>query len=214
MSTELNIYDIIRQLIVINSSVDKVEKDGFIRHLKPIDDLAIEEPLPSENTLISIRYTQDEEINPITTTITNEILFQYCIEIPGEEFIRRFNKTIYDYVYEKFMEAKKRNVPDDDNIWMEPNTAFVNWFQEEGIDINTTLSLNKEVISNIEKEDTNNSLWAIADDMRKRKEDGEFETYREAYRWAEDNMTQNGKAIKWERLENAYQKAKSAAKLD
>jgi hypothetical protein len=50
--------------------------------------------------------------------------------------------------------------------------------------------------------------------MRKRKEDGEFETYREAYRWAEDNMTQNGKAIKWERLENAYQKAKSAAKLD
>ena len=116
MSTELNIYDIIRQLIVINSSVDNIEKDGFIRHLKPIDDLAIEEPLPSENTLISIRYTQDKEINPITTTITNEILFQYCIEIPGEEFIRRFNKTIYDYIYEKFMEAKKRNVPDAENI--------------------------------------------------------------------------------------------------
>ena len=214
MSTELNIYDIIRQLIVINSSVDKVEKDGFIRHLKPIDDLVIDEPPPSENALTSIRYTLDRDMYPITTTITNEILFQYCIEIPGEEFIRRFNKTIYDYIYEKFMEAKTKNVPDDDNIWMQPNAAFVNWFQEEGIDINTTLSLNKEVISNIEKEDTNNSLWAIADDMRKRKEDGEFETYREAYRWAEDNMTQNGKAIKWERLENAYQKAKSAAKLD
>ena len=40
MSTELNIYDIIRQLIVVSSSVDNIEKDGFIRHLKPIDDLA------------------------------------------------------------------------------------------------------------------------------------------------------------------------------
>jgi len=28
---------------------------------------------------------------------------------------------------------------------------------------------------------TNDALWAIADDMRGRKEDGEFDTYKEAY---------------------------------
>ena len=137
MSTELNIYDIIIQLIKVYPSIDNMEKSGFIRHLKPIDDLAIEEPLPSENTLISIRYTQDEEINPITTTITNEILFQYCIEIPGEEFIRRFNKTIYDYIREQMNEARERNVPAVDNIWMQPNAAFVKWFQEKGIAIDS-----------------------------------------------------------------------------
>ena len=31
----------------------------------------------------------------------------------------------------------------------------------------------------------NHSLWAIADDMRAKKEEGEFDTYREAYEWAD-----------------------------
>ena len=29
----------------------------------------------------------------------------------------------------------KKNVPDNHNIWMEPNAAFVNWFHKKGIDL-------------------------------------------------------------------------------
>ena len=32
------------------------------------------------------------------------------------------------------------------------------------------------------------TLWAIADKMRFRKEQGEFKTYRDAYRWAAINI--------------------------
>ena len=63
------------------------------------------------------------------------------------------------------------------------------------------------------KEDTNNALWAIADDMRQRKQDGEFDTFMDAYRWAEKYITQNGRPIKAERLDGAYRKAKSEGKL-
>ena len=62
-------------------------------------------------------------------------------------------------------------------------------------------------------EETNDSLWAIADDMRDRKDKGEFETYRDAYRWAEVNMTCKGKPISFMKLEKEYHKAKSEGKL-
>ena len=32
------------------------------------------------------------------------------------------------------------------------------------------------------------TLWAIADKMRSQKEQGEFKTYRDAYRWAAINI--------------------------
>ena len=63
------------------------------------------------------------------------------------------------------------------------------------------------------KERTRDSLWAIADDMRARKDDGEFETYREAYKWAEDNIIKTDVIITADKLENAYHKAVSEGKL-
>ena len=63
-----------------------------------------------------------------------------------------------------------------------------------------------------DKEKSNNALWAIADDMRARKEEGEFETYREAYRWAE-NISKKGLTITAHRLERAIKKAKSEGKV-
>jgi len=66
----------------------------------------------------------------------------------------------------------------------------------------------------IEKKDTNDALFAIADEMRERKKEGEFDTFMDAYRWAEKNLTQNGNPIKALSLQGAYQKAKSAGKVD
>ena len=40
----------------------------------------------------------------------------------------------------------------------------------------------------INKKGTTDSLWAIADEMRYRKDSGEFDTYMDSYRWAEKNI--------------------------
>ena len=55
----------------------------------------------------------------------------------------------------------------------------------------------------------NDSLWAIADDMRTKKEEGEFDTYREAYQWACDKIYKKNVKLTVKNLERAYHKAKS-----
>jgi len=67
---------------------------------------------------------------------------------------------------------------------------------------------------NKEKVEDGNALWAIADDMRDRKDNGEFKTYRDAYRWAAEHYTHEGKAIKAHQLEREFHKARSSAKVD
>ena len=52
----------------------------------------------------------------------------------------------------------------------------------------------------------NDALWAIADDMRARKEEGEFDTYREAYQWACDNYYKKNVKLTVKNLERAYHK--------
>ena len=53
-----------------------------------------------------------------------------------------------------------------------------------------------------------NSLYTCADEMQKRTNQGSFETFREAYRFAVDEgYTINGKPLKnWNQLEKAYNK--------
>jgi len=64
-------------------------------------------------------------------------------------------------------------------------------------------------IENIELEDWNSPLYELADRMRMRKDKGEFNSYRDAYRWAVEHMTINGQPIAgWNKLERAYEKAK------
>mgnify|MGYP001216331745 CR=1 FL=1 len=65
----------------------------------------------------------------------------------------------------------------------------------------------------LEKEETTDALWTIAYNMRTRKTEGEFDTYRDAYRWAERNIVKKGTSITSIRLEKAYHKAKSEGKV-
>ena len=52
------------------------------------------------------------------------------------------------------------------------------------------------------------TLWEIADKMRFRKEQGEFKTYRDAYRWAAINIPSSKvQPLTFQKLEKAYQKA-------
>ena len=58
------------------------------------------------------------------------------------------------------------------------------------------------------------ALWRIANKMRFRKEQGEFKTYRDAYKWAVKNITSSKvQPIKVQKPEKAYHKAKSKGKI-
>ena len=58
------------------------------------------------------------------------------------------------------------------------------------------------------------TLWSIANKMRFRKEQGEFNTYRNAYRWATRNISSSKvQTLTVQKLERAYHKAKSQGKV-
>jgi len=63
------------------------------------------------------------------------------------------------------------------------------------------------------KEDFYGSFWALADEMRFRKKQGEFETFAEAYRFAEKYITINGNPVTAKQLQNNYYKTKSSSTL-
>ena len=133
-------------------------------------------------------------------TIDDEELFKTRVEIRTVDFIEYLNKEIFNYIQSEIRKAKDLEAWDGDNMWYEPNKRFVKWFQIKNIDPDSKV---------LKKDDTNNSLWAIAEDMRARKEDGDFDTYIDAYRWAEKNMSRKGVNITAKKLERAYHKAKS-----
>ena len=56
---------------------------------------------------------------------------------------------------------------------------------------------------------TKDTLWEIAYDMRGRKDDGEFATYRDAYQWACINYKKENVELTVLKLESAYYKALS-----
>ena len=58
------------------------------------------------------------------------------------------------------------------------------------------------------------TLWAIANKMRFKKEQGEFKTYRDAYRWAAENIPPSKvQPLTFQKLEKAYHKAKLEGKV-
>ena len=116
------------------------------------------------------------------------------------EFIEYLNKEIFHHIQGEVKKAKDMEAWDENNMWYKPNRRFVQWFQMKNIDPDSRV---------LKKEETNDALWAIADDMRARKDAGEFDTYREAYRWAENNISKKGVIITAIKLEKAFHKAKS-----
>ena len=58
------------------------------------------------------------------------------------------------------------------------------------------------------------TLWSIAYKMRFRKEQGQFKTYRDAYRWAAINIPSSKvQPLTFQKLEKEYHKAKSEGKV-
>ena len=139
--------------------------------------------------------------------ITDEKLFELLQQYDQNninEFIEYLNKEIFKYIQKEIRKAKDLEAWDSDNMWYEPNKRFVKWFQIKNIDPDSRV---------LKKDETLDALWAIADDMRARKENGEFDTYMDAYRWAEKNMSKKGINITAKKLEIAFHKARSEGKI-
>ena len=81
---------------------------------------------------------------------------------------------------------------------------YSSWFEKHGLDDGITVIKINET----------DSLWSIADDLRDRVKKCEFPTYRDAYKCWCKHHTHKGKDVTWESLENEYNKAKSAGKVD
>lgn len=144
-----------------------------------------------------------DRIKPIS--IDDRKLYKIRIDINNDsEFIAHLNRLIFKHIQIKRKESEKMGTWDSNNIWFKPNQRFHKWFQLHDIDPEDDV---------INKTGTTNALWAIADDMRARKDDGEFDTYMDAYRWAEKNIDKKGTVITATKLEKAYSKAKSEGKV-
>ena len=145
MNIDLDIHEIIHQLIKVYLSEDKMYRDENIRNLTPIDRVS-EGPTaknePAFTFLVGKVTPKDCQFSfdDLMTPITSKVLYAYYTKMPGEEFIMKFNKTIYEFVSEQLKVDMQRNVPYENNIWVQPNSAFVNWFHEKGVNIDSAES--------------------------------------------------------------------------
>jgi len=66
------------------------------------------------------------------------------------------------------------------------------------------------------KEVWGGALWALADEMRFKKEQDEFKTYKDAYQYGANHYWHKevGKSITAFQLDGAYRKAKSEGRVD
>ena len=104
------------------------------------------------------------DMDDMMKSIDSEELYHLKESLPENEFVPRFNKTIYDYVRMRVDEAKEMDVWDENNIWYIPNQEFAHWFQAKGLQIADIDSLIK-VDGGDDTEETNinglspNSKW-------------------------------------------------------
>jgi len=113
-------------------------------------------------------------------------------------------KEEMDKESEKFKEEMdKQSEKFDDPIYL---LQVAKDMMDEHIAFNKKHGLSTE---SIQRTDTIDSLWCIAEDMRLRKESGEFSSYMDAYGWAAKHITQNGKTFTAYSLQNEYHKAKT-----
>ena len=181
----------------------KVHSDKELGFTKPTV-LISEQPLWAF-TVLGRRKRGDGYDDVKRIAIDNRKLYRIRKDLNNDsEFIAHLNRLIFKHIQIKRKESEKMGTWDSDNIWYKPNQKFHKWFQLHDIDPEDDV---------INKVGTTDALWAIADDMRARKDDGEFDTYMDAYRWAEKNIDKKGIVITATKLQKAYSKAKSEGKV-
>jgi len=154
MSAELDIPNIIKQLIAVDDVDVNDLREEHIHNLTPIKNVSTG-PSPPQDPEFSFYVGKgtptgaEFSFDDMVTVIISEELYPLYIELDEVAFITKFNQIIYSHISKKLEEARERNVPDTDNIWMRPNTAFINWFHENEIEIDDNVDLNTDEITRV-----------------------------------------------------------------
>ena len=208
----MNINKIILQLTRLDDD-EKIERDESINNLTPIRKVYRSGSITDTPYGITVRKFPPKNSKAIMSDFITEIfdkdLFDYFTNMNNHDFHMALNKTIYDYILSKNEEERKLKTWDNNSQYYSPLKAFQTWFENKGIDkdkVQGFKNFNKKQFSE-------DALWAIADDMRDRKENGEFKSYMEAYRWAAKHINKSGVSFTAEGLERAYHKAKSELRV-
>ena len=194
---------------------EKTDRSESAKNLTPIEIVHESGSITSfPNTITVTKYShQTRELIPVfsdlLTEILDEELFKHFKTMENETFRLALNKALFDFIVVKSEEEKKLGVWDKESIYYYPLKEFLFWLDDNGINHKKLPSFTQF----IKKDETNDALWAIADDLRYRKKNGEFETYRDAYRWAEKNISKKGVNITAMRLERAYHKARFEGRI-
>ena len=149
MGANLNIHDIIRQLIAVDDVHLSDLREEHIHNLTPINNVSTgpSPPLDPEFSFYVGKETPKASkisFDDMMTVIISEELYPLYIKLDEVAFITKFNQIIYSHISKKLEEAKESNVLYTDNIWMQPNTAFINWFHENNIEIDDNADQNTE----------------------------------------------------------------------
>ena len=134
----MEIHLIIQQLLK-DSQPDDIwdESVGKIESLTPIIKVSegVSVALEPEN---SFYVGMGAGVMP--TLIVSEELYPFYLDLDPDEFVARLNKAIFDYIRVKVLEAKQYDSWNDECVWYKPNQAFLNWFHEKGIDLDSQSS--------------------------------------------------------------------------
>ena len=166
--------------------------------------------------LIEDPQDKNREFDPFDRypNINNQQLHNFARKLPEDDFVKRFNKTLFDHILKLVENDKELGVWGEDNDWYLPLKEFIHWFNVQGIDHKSlnSLSLIDEFIG---KKKWPHALWSLADDLRDRKINYEFPSFMDAYRYgAEKYLQKDGSLITAKKLRGAYHKAKSLGKVD
>ena len=70
-------------------------------------------------------------------------LFSLKMTLLEDEFVKQFNKILFNYIRSKVKKAKELDAWDEGNIWNQPSKEFVHWFDIHGIEHDSILPSNQ-----------------------------------------------------------------------
>ena len=173
------------------------------------------------------KFKGNDKLNtPASLELAKEILYlERALKLTAEKYVELYNERQREKgSTDRMLTTSLPPIAHDwkpyfgieklENFCEELTPSVTNNYVLRCLNMDTNIKKNTSNKQSLKKKDTKDAQWAIADDMRQRKKEGEFDTFMEGYKWAEDNMTQNGRPITAKGLQNAYHKAKSAGKVD
>jgi hypothetical protein len=131
-----------------------------------------------------------------------------------EDFIPRFNRTIYEYLILQKDLAKEDKIWDEDNFWYKPYRNFAEYYYSSSV--LGDLANYKPYDLGFQKIDVLDTLYSVVDDLTLdvcEKGTKKFRTLVEACDWWCAKHTHKGKIKSVQNLSSAYYKARSEGKL-